>query len=153
MYFLSVFAVIFVSFFMVLNTYHGASLFPYFVDMPSMLMLLLITFPMLISSGLLKDFNRSFKLVISKKQEVTLTQLKRSLEAVNYVIKTLLYVSIFTVVSTLVIVYGSVTDTRMLYANLAVAVLPMVYGFFLILILLPVKTRLKVMIIDFVQDN
>lgn len=56
-------------------------------DFISLLLLLLLLIPMLISGGLFKDFNNAFRLGIGKRQPVSLMELKRAKEAVCLAIK------------------------------------------------------------------
>ena len=55
----------------------------WFIDLPSLLPLILFNITMLLSAGLLKDFNNAFRFVVRTDQEESLTKLRRSIEAVR----------------------------------------------------------------------
>ena len=54
----------------------------HYIDTISLLILLFVAIPVLISTGLLKDFNNAFKLGLSRKKEATIREVKRAIEAV-----------------------------------------------------------------------
>lgn len=66
-----------------------------FLDGYTILYLILFLIPLLISGGLLKDFNHAFRLVIGKKEAKSLIELKRAKESVSLTIKILLILSVF----------------------------------------------------------
>ena len=56
--------------------------YQYYIDPISLVVLLMVGIPVLISTGLMKDFNNAFKLGLSKKKEATIREVKRAIEAV-----------------------------------------------------------------------
>ena len=53
--------------------------YQYYIDPISLVILLLVAIPVLISTGLMKDFNNAFKLGLSKKKEGTIREVKRAI--------------------------------------------------------------------------
>lgn len=145
MYLISIAAVIIVSAFMIGITNGGII---YLIDLPSIIALLLVAIPMLIGSGLFKDFNNAFVLVMKPKKNVQLKEVKRAIEAVELVMKCLLYTGVFVALISIIVIMHDFTEMEYIGPNLAVAVLTMIYSLFINLILLPVKVKLKTMMID-----
>lgn len=67
----------------------------YYLDPASLILVLLLVLPVLISAGLFKDFNNAFRLSVSRKKEFTRFELLRAIEAVNLTIKALWASGIF----------------------------------------------------------
>ena len=66
MYFISILAVVIASVILSFSLTLSVS-FKNFLDFPSLLLILLLSIPILISSGLLRDFNNAFRIAIGKK--------------------------------------------------------------------------------------
>ena len=148
MYFISFAAIIFVT---IIVTFSIP--IQNLADMPSLLCILLICIPVLISSGLFKDFNNAFRIVLHKKRERSLIEIKRAAEAVNLVIKTVVYSGIFQFLLSLVVVLHRMDDPAHLGPILASAFLSSIYACGFALILLPLKSILKVQIIEFMPEQ
>ena len=71
-------------------------------DVMSLLILLLLVIPILISSGLSKDFSNAFRYSIGKKKPEKLLELKRAKEAVSLVIWTTVSASVFVTMAQLI---------------------------------------------------
>ena len=95
MYFISVLAVVLVSWFM-LGFGLGGNV-TWFIDAPSLLILLVFAATMLLSTGLLKDFNNAFRLIAKKGAEASVREVKRAIEAVALARKVMLAAGGFTV--------------------------------------------------------
>lgn len=147
MYFISILAIIAVTLIAAGNT-NPKALF----DAPSLIIILLICIPMLISSGLLKDFNNAFRIALSRKKEAGLTEIKRAIEAVSLTIKTLFYSSFFLFAISLTAILRNLSDLTGLGPNLTVAFLTCIYSLALALVLLPIKSILTVRAIEFMQQ-
>ena len=153
MYIFSILAVVLLMIIMMACTGSlGMSMLACYIDMPSLILLIVLCVPMLISSGLMKDFNRAFKIGITKNKEVSLTEIKRSIEAVELVMKVLIYGAVFILIFTLIIILRSLNDLSHLGPNLAVAVLPLIYALALELILIPLKSRLRIKMMEFMGE-
>ena len=103
--------------FLVLCIGIGSTGIIYFIDMPTIIMLIMLVIPMIVIAGLLKDFNNAFRFGTKMKKPVKKAELSRALEAVSFAIKPLCYASAFAIV------------------------------------LLPLKSRLKVRLDAFCEEN
>lgn len=119
-----------------------------FIDMPSMLLLLMIVMPVFISSGLWKDFNNAFRLSIKERENAGKVELMRAVEAVSFMIKTLWMTGIFAVIFQIVITFlmyaRDVIKQENIIQYAAISLLPMVYSLFFVIFLLPMQARLNV---------
>lgn len=148
MYFISILAIILVS---VILTFSVSV--QYFVDLPSLLLILLLSIPILISSGLLKDFNNAFHIALGKKKSNGLIEIKRALEAVNMMIWTFLCSGLFLFLASMITVLHSLDDPSYLGPVISVSLLCFIYGAALALLLLPIKAILQVRIIEFMPES
>lgn len=127
------------------------------VDLPSFIMLAIFVIPIVCISGFGKDFMKAFQ-ISDKKKETTLVQLNRSIEAVNLVIRTLLYGGVFTTLFSFIMMFQAmaqpeyVLEAKTLFINFGVAMLTMLYALAFCLLLLPVSAALKRKKIDYVQE-
>lgn len=149
MYFISFIAIILVT---IVMTISFATPVTVFIDLPSLLLLLIICVPILFSTGLQKDFCNAFRIGLSKQTTVSLTAIKRAHEAVSLMIKTLLYGGLLLFVLSCCIVLLTLEDPAYLGANLSVAALCFVYATAFIVLLLPLKSILKVKIMEYMQE-
>ena len=154
MYFISILAIILVT--IILGSSWGFSPFfglTGFVDLPSLLIILLICIPLLISSGLLKDFNNAFRIALSKKAEYGLIEIKRAIEAVSLTIKTLLCAGTFLFAASLLQILKMFSDPAELGPHIAVSLLTLIYTLIFALMLLPIKSILNIRIIEFMPEQ
>lgn len=151
MYFIAFFAIILLAVFMVSFTATGIGGLVYFIDMPSLVILLLICIPILLASNMWKDFHHALQIVFGKEKEYTLLELKRAAEAVTLVMKTLLYGGFFAFFFSIPILLHGLMDVSKLGPSLAVAVLTVVYALALELLLLPIQARLKIKMAEFME--
>ncbi len=147
MYFISILAIIAVTLIA-----SGSSNPEAIIDAPSLVIVLLICIPMLISSGLLKDFNNAFRIALNRKKESGLTEIKRAIEAISLTIHTLFYSAFFLFAISLIAILKNLSDPAMLGPSLAVAFLTCIYSLALALVLLPIKSILTVRTIEFMQQ-
>ncbi|MBP3611194.1 MAG: helix-turn-helix domain-containing protein [Lachnospiraceae bacterium] len=117
-----------------------------FIDLPTLLMLVIPTVLLLVASGHGKAFLQAFTMLGNKKN-YTLEQRKRSRLALKLVSDTVLVLGILTVVfGWIYICYSSSEEGLTMYGILTdtiVAVLGFVYGAAAYLLLLPVRIRLE----------
>lgn len=120
----------------------GGSIF-YYIDPPSLFLVLLLVLPVLISAGLLKDFNNAFKLSVSRRKECTRSELLRAVEAVNLTIRALwasgIFHSIFGIIHVFVTMNGEVV-----FKAASISLITLLYAAFFVIILLPLRSRLLV---------
>lgn len=120
------------------------------IDPPSLVMILLIVLPILFATGLFKDFIKSFTIVATKK-EVPLLQLKRSLEAVSIAIKASIYTGVLGFMFGIIIGLKTLDDLSALGPNLIAALCPLLYACMIAIVLMAIKYKLKVMILEFTK--
>lgn len=125
----------------------------YLIDLPSLLILLFITVPVLIQTELLKDFNNSFRLTVGKKTEASFKEIKRAIAALELVRKTAFYTAVFSACVSVIIIMRNLTTPEKLGPTLAVAILTIVYAAFLNIIFLPMEKQLEVRLIEFDREE
>lgn len=150
MYFISILAIILVT----VITSYSISIYV-FMDIPSLLLVLLLNIPILISSGLLKDLHNAFRIVFGKKSGYSLIEIKRAAEAVNMTIRTLLCSGAFLFLISMVTMLGHLDDPSILGPYLSAALLCPIYACGMAILLLPIKSILQVRTIEFMplQEN
>lgn len=121
------------------------------MDISTLILLLILFIPLLVSSGLWKDFNNAFRLGIGKKKAEGLLELKRAKEAVALSIKIIMAGTAFIMALSAIQVLYMLDDPTSLGPNLAVIILSLVYGMFIVLILLPLKSILHVKIQEYIS--
>ncbi len=123
-----------------------------FVDVPSLLLLLVLTIPILLSSGLWKDFNNAFRIGMGKRKVTTIAEIKRALEAIILVKNTLIYGAVFISIFTAILILKQLDDISTLGPNLAVMLITLLYALATNIVLLPLKSRLQIMLMEHIQD-
>lgn len=152
MYIISIITVIIVSVLMMLFTDWGISSVIWFIDPVSLLLILLITIPIMLSAGLLKDLNNACRIAIKKNVEITYRELKRGIEAVCLLRRTLIAAGAFTALFSLVMVLMGCEEQALLAPNCAVAITGFVYAMGFVIILLPLESRLKIKLQDMMHE-
>lgn len=125
----------------------------WFWDFPSLLMIFVLTIPIMISAGLLKDLNNAFRFVMGKKETGSLRELKRSVEAVNLAIRSILMSSIFMTLISLIIMLLRLDAPEKLGPVLVVIILPIIYAAGFVILLLPLRSQLKIRIIERLSEE
>lgn len=123
-----------------------------FIDLPTIILMLVVIIPMLISTGLFKDFNNGLRLGITKKMPRTVTEIKRAIEAVKLVMTASLVTGIFISIAGMIIVFVNVGDMAVLLPNVSVALIGVIYGIIIYLLLLPFRTILNLKLINYIQE-
>ena len=149
MYLISVVAVVVVSGFMLMI---GQGSAVWFLDIPSLIIILLFDSMMLISAGLTRDFNNAFRMAFATGKEKGLSEIKRAIEAVVLVRKTTLTAGGFGMIFGLIMVIGQLANLELLGPNRAVASLTLLYALAIELVLLPLESRLKMKLQSLLQD-
>jgi flagellar motor component MotA len=117
-----------------------------FIDLPSIVVILVLSFSMLLASGLLPDLLRGFKIMGKKENTCTVLELQKTEIAVGMTIKLLLLSGFLGFLIGLVAMLATLGDTSLIGRNLAITMLTMLYAMLIILILLPVQARVKAII-------
>lgn len=124
-----------------------------FVDIPSLLLLMIIGIPMLLATGLGKDFIAAFRLALGKEKEAGLETRKRAMEAVELFMKTMRYGGMFTaLLQFLAICTYNELDPAAWRASLGVLSIALLYAYAINLLLMPIKSRLNIGIIEYMQN-
>lgn len=116
------------------------SRFSNFIDLPSLVMLLLFTVPVLFASGMAKDFAMAFQL---GKKQCSLVQLKKTLEAVKMLQRMVLCGAGFTAMISMVIILETVDDLAAVGPCMAVASLTVLYGIIVEALLIPLSAYVQ----------
>lgn len=121
------------------------------LDLPSLLMILLIGISVLIASGLWKDFVNAFRFTMGKDKKHGLSERKRAKEAVELLMKATRYGGMFIALMNFANIYNIPDDPWAWRANLVVMSLTLLYAYAINVLLLPVRSRLNVGIIEYMQ--
>ena len=96
-----------------------------FIDLPSLIMILLFLIPGLLIMGEWKDFIKSFSVGIKK---YSLLELKNIIGAVGAAQKLTIYGALFSIIVSTILVMGNLTDLSFMGLNLAVALISGLYA-------------------------
>ena len=154
-YLLSILGVIFCGFLMLVSSENGfADLvhIGYYFDVISILLMVVIVVPTLLSSGLWKDFGNAFRLTLGKKEAKSVVELRRAKEATRLGSRVFLGAGVFITAFTLIYVL-MISDIKIMQYNAAVGLIDMVYGAIGYLLLLPIRSRLEVKLIEFMHGE
>lgn len=122
----------------------GFQTFSYFIDMPSIIILILLLVPMLLSAGVLKDLNNAFRLGAKRRTQAKRMELIRAVEAVSFTIKALWTAGIFSVIFQFSIaIMRQSPEANLAFLYLAVSMIPLLYTTFFVILLLPLRSRLN----------
>lgn len=122
-----------------------------YIDVVSLMVILLISIPVLISAGLGKDFNRAFGFTLGNRKADSLVSLKRAKEAVELVRKTMIYSGIFAGVFSAICVLNQTGDMSKIGLNIAVCLITILYGVAINILLLPISAKLEVKIAEYMH--
>lgn len=149
MYLLSVLAIILC--FMVVQFVNPISIFG-FVDVTSMTLLVLLVVPIMFSAGLLRDLNNAIRLVLGKRKEAAMLELKRAKLAVDMMIKISIYSSIFVTMVELVVLLHNMSDPAYLGPMISMSLLILLYAIVICLLLMPIRARLGQRILEYMPS-
>lgn len=134
--------------------YEGMELyrFSYLIDLPSLVIILIFTVPVLLRGGMWMDFKRAWKL-LRKNYTCHLGELRRTLDVVEMVQKQVIYAGIISVLMSLITILRNLSDPMSLGPNMAVAILTMLYAVCFEMLLLPLQLEVKRRIIDYMEED
>ena len=139
MYLISILAFVLVVFI----TAFTAPVYPAdFIDLPTILLILCISVPILLSTGLGKDFSNAFRIALNPGKEYTKDSLKRALEAVRLMIRTLLCGGGALFLLSGILTLHTLDDPAKLGPILSVSFLSLLYALAITLLLLPIQSIL-----------
>lgn len=119
-----------------LGTGFGTSAILWFLDFPSLIIILLILIPGLIIMGEWKDFLKAFSVGI---KDYRLLELKNIIEAVDAAQKLTVYAALFAIIISGVLLMGNLSSPETIGPNLAVCFLAGLYAVVIEFILLPLR--------------
>ena len=120
----------------------------YLIDIPSLIVMLVFTVPVLFKGGVWKDFKRAWRL-LNKDYTCHLDEVRRALDVVEMMQKQVLYAGVICVLMTLITIFRMLSDPASLGPNLSVAILTMLYAMIFEMLLLPLQLEAKRRIIDY----
>lgn len=145
MYYIGV--AIFISLMSVLFMF--SSTFGAFLDIPSLIVIVGLSLPIVMASGLFNDFLNGFKMMAEKVNSFSLVESKRILSAVKLMIKAILLSGIIGTLSGFVSIMSMYTvdaSTEMLVKSCGVACITLIYALVFTFILLPIEAKAKAVI-------
>lgn len=141
-------ALIFLIFALVMTAVFGQPLESIFnvLDLPSLLIILMITIPMLLASGLFPDLKRAFKVITVKKADFTKLELQRALEAVRLTVRLIVFSGVFGSIVGLINILRYLSNPEALGPNMSVMLICTLYSIFAGFIFMPISSKIKVML-------
>ncbi len=136
--------IIFLAFIVLLSSFSSGLMA--FVDFPSLIVILALSIPTLMASGLLPDFFKGFKLMGQKVNYYSKLDLERILEANNLAVKAFLLSGTIGLILGFVGVLRNLTNPSALGPSLAVALMTILYSLIFISLILPIKSRVRTII-------
>lgn len=129
-----------------------------FLDIPSLLLIVLFVLPILLIAGVGKDIKNAFRIVLSGAWDCTLAQLKLAEHGIETLMKAILTAGSYAFVISIIVLLCNIRmmdgmEMGRFCANLSVAALTVFYMLALELILLPVKSILHRHVISFMEDD
>lgn len=150
MYLLSVLAIV-LCFTLVEITQQTMGLFEFW-DTMSFVFLLVLTIPVMLSAGLLKDLNNAFRLIFGRKKEAALLEMKRARLAVDTMIRTVLYSSVFVMLLQIVVLLHNMSDPSLIGPIISVTLLTFLYAMIVSILLLPIGAKLEQRILEYMPS-
>lgn len=139
--------------FLILMTYTGGDRtfsFNWFIDFPTLLVMIIFVVPVLMRGGVWRDFKRAFKL-LRKDYTCRLSELRRTKDVLEMIQKQVWYAGILTMVVSVMYVMANISDPAMLGPNIAVVVLTLFYAVIFEMLLLPLVLEVKGRIINYMD--
>ena len=124
-----------------------------FSDLISLVFIIVITIPIIVVAGLHKDFINAFRFTIGKTAKAeNILELKRAKEAVILAGRTAMSGGLVSTCLGAVTTLYDCEALETLGPNLAVSLLCFFYAALFYLLLVPIRSRLEVLIAEFMQD-
>ena len=119
-----------------LGTSFGFSAIAWFLDWPSLILVMLVLLPGLIIMGEWKDFLKAFSVGI---KDFRLLELKNIIEAVGAAQKLTIFGALFAIITSAILLMGHLSDPETIGPNLAVCFLAGFYAVIIEFFLLPLR--------------
>lgn len=121
-------------------------------DSPSFVMILVMGGAVVAAAGFWKDFLNAFRLAMGKRRQVGLTEWKRAKEAVELFSRALRYGSFFIALLQFTAVSAvTMNEPQVQWITLVMAALPLLYAYAVNILLLPIKGRIAINMIEYMQ--
>ena len=117
----------------------------YYLDIPSLIFVILMLYISLFAGGYTKDFHQAFATIIGRKRiaEDELEEKTQLMEyALTYAIKAIIMGSLFTMLVAVVVILSQLQDPSLIGPNLAVSILTPAYALFISLIFMMMRARI-----------
>lgn len=119
-----------------------------FIDVPSLLLITLISIPIMVMSGTMKDFLRGFKMTLQNQDDYLLLDSEKALLAHELFGKVILLAGGIGTVLGVVSMLSRLDEPSKIGPSFAVAILTFFYAVLVSIVTLPIKTRLKAIILE-----
>ena len=123
-----------------------------FVDVTSISFLVVLVVSILLSAGLLKDLNNAIRLILGKKKQAAMLELKRAKLAVDTTIKVSVYSSILVTMMELVVLLHNMADPSYLGPMISMSLLIVLYAMIIALLLMPIRAKLEQRILEYIPS-
>lgn len=120
------------------------------LDLPSLVIILVFTVPVLVRGGVWKDFERAFRL-LKRGYTCHLSELRRTQDVVEMLQKQVFCAGIMAMLLTFITIMRQLSDLASLGPNLAVAILTVLYATIIEMLLLPLHLEVKRQIINYME--
>lgn len=120
------------------------------MDLPTLITLVLLSFPILLRNGMWKDFVRGFKL-LKKDYTCSLADLKRTQDVVGLLQKQIVCAGVILMTFMMIVVLGFLQAPETLGPNVAVILITGFYVAIFEMLLLPMQIEVKRRIIDYME--
>lgn len=124
----------------------------HFMDLVGFLLVLVLVIPIMIVCGLHKDFINAFRFTIGKTKAKSILELKRAKEAVILAGRTIFGSGILSACLGAVTTLYECEELSSLGPNMAVSLLCLFYASLFYLMFLPIRSKLEILIAEFMQD-
>lgn len=114
-----------------------------FIDIPSLLVIVGLSFPIVMASGLMPDFLKGFVLMGSKTNPYSIVELKRIEQANGLAIKSFLLSGILGTLIGFVGLFSHVSNPDVVLPSMAVALITVPYSLVFVFIVLPIDAKVK----------
>ncbi len=129
----------------------GEFLFHLF-DLPSLLLILVVVVPIIVLSGLHKDFANAFRFAVGKGKAQNILGLKRAKEAMVLASRAVVGTGIFSACIGIMISLYNCDDLAALGPNIAVSVITVFYAAISYLLFLPIRSKLEIQIVELMHE-
>ena len=139
--------------FLILMTYTGGDrtfALSWFIDFPTLLVMVIFVVPVLMRGGMWKDFKRAFQL-LKKRYDCRLSEIRRTKDVLEMIQKQIWYAGILTMMVSIMYIMVNISDPSLLGPNVAISILTLFYTVVLEMLLLPLQLEVKRRIINYMD--